>query len=358
MASPERLQQQADAIERRAAAIARDLAQALQSPTAARPPLAEPLAELAALHDEAGQILGQLRRLLGRAARLPPRPGERPGPAHYLRLMRGRMRIWRQVLAAAGDCAAGHLWPLVPEPRPRLELGPAATAIVADIFTLAHRAANPAPQAEAAAGLGCYPDIALNAARFAGDAHLAYRALRARKHPGPVRFLDVGCGGGMKVAMASEFFDEAAGLDYDPGYVEAASRNFAAMGMTRCHAFQADGLAYAGYGGFDVIYFFQPMSDQDGLLALERAIVAGARQRALLIAPYEGFFLRAEGLGCRWLQASVFVKGAGEDDLAALAGETRRMGPHVCTPGRLPPADAGWLRPLWLACEANAISPR
>ncbi|QYK42412.1 MAG: hypothetical protein KF887_04620 [Paracoccaceae bacterium] len=352
MHRPGRLLAAIDAAETRGAAIATSLAAELRRPTAQRARLASLLTDFRAAHAEASALFLVMRDAMGRAARREPGFPD----AARIKRFRTRMRLWPLVISAVEDCAAGREWPLVPLHDPLDPRGYQA-AIVSEVFTLAHRAINPATQDAGSAAHGCYPDIALDAAWFMSSVHLALRVLHAQKRAPPHAFLDVGCGSGMKVAMAAEVFLQADGLEYDAGYVEVATRAFAAMPSPRAQAFQADGLTYDRYGDYDVIYFFQPMSNADALLRLEEQIVQGARPGAVLIAPYQGFVQRAPALGCGRIADVVHVKGLSQGDAAALAAEARRMGPHIVHPELRIPATAGWLSQLWAACEANGFRP-
>lgn len=358
MPKPERLREFSENLQRKAAELAQAITAELMRPTTERAPIGTVLDELENLQLETANMVSQLRRALGKDARDAPRPFKRVlTDGQYLKVMRARLRLWARVTEAARSCTDRLEWPLVPDPRPRLDLGAAQESVLVSVFTMAHRAVNPVPQAPDAAELGCFPDIPLNVGRFLANVHLAHRLLLARKHAGVTRFLDVGCGGGIKVTLAAELFDVADGLEYDPGYVETAERTFQAMRARRCSVFQADGLSFEGYGDYEVIYFFQPMSSSEGLYRLEERIVDSVPAGTILIAPYDGFVLRALSLDCLRVAASVFIKGIGEDELEGLVAETRRMGPHIVNPEMGIPSETGWLRPLWLACEANGIRP-
>lgn len=345
------LREDFDAIEKAAAAASRAVVAHLMARPSERGELPAELALLHRLYDQAEVLSDRMhrRRQGSRAVNSPE--------GRIMRSVRETLLHWRLGLRATADALAGHTWPLLPEAPPRLDLAAAQAEMVAGAFTRAHKAVNTGLQDEGATAHGCYSDIAYNAGTFAAAVHLAYRTCLALRLPRPLRFLDVGCGGGLKVAFGSDFFEEATGFDFDPGYVATAQRAFQSMGAVRCTAFQADGLAWDGYGAFDVVYFFQPMRDQDGLFALERAILAGVREGAVVVAVSEGFSARAEGLGCRRIEGPVFVKGLGEEAHEALMPNIRAMGPQVAHPDRTRPPKLGWLRPLWLACEANGIVP-
>lgn len=355
MKKAERLQDTIEEIERRSSVIADRMAAQLSLPTGERQGLAELAAELSAQRAAAESLFVQLRRMVGRIARDDAEAGT--SAAEFVRGLRGRLQLWALVDVAVAECLAGHEWPLVPEPPPRHDLAAVQASVVSKVFTSAHRAVNPVAQAAHATAFGCYPDIPLDAGFFTLNAHLACRLLMARRIPRPYAFLDVGCGGGMKVALAATMFDRADGLDYDAGYVEVANRNLQAMSAFRCRAFEADGLSFAGYDEYDVVYFFQPMQDIEGLLALERQIAANLRDGAVLIAPYAGFVWRAEALGCRQVAAGVYVKGMDEAAVAALAAEARFIGPDLYVYGTGMLRGARWLQPLWLACLNNGIRP-
>jgi SAM-dependent methyltransferase len=345
------LREDFDAIEKAAAAATRAVVAHLLTRPSARGAAPPDVAMLQRLYDQAEALSDRMhrRRTGSRAVNSPE--------GRIMRATRETLLHWRQAVRATDDALAGHAWPLLPEIPPRLDLAATQAEMVAAAFTRAHRAVNTMLQDDSATAHGCYSDIAYNAGTFAAAVHLAYRTCLALRLPRPLRFLDVGCGGGLKVSFAADYFEEATGFDFDPGYVATAQRAFQSMGAVRCRVFQADGLAWDGYGDFDVVYFFQPMRDQDGLFALERAILAGVREGAVVVAVSEGFGARAEGLGCRRIEGPVFVKGLGEAEREALVPDIRAMGPQVAHPDRMRPPKLGWLRPLWLACEANGIVP-
>lgn len=358
MAKHETLRAHAEACELRAARLSSEIATQLMRPSAERSPVTEALEDLARLRVEVEQLVMRLRSEIGlRGDKGLRRATLQQTTERYCKVMRSRLRMWERVVEAVRPCIADGDWPLTPPPRPRHDLGAAEEAVMSRVFTRAHHAINPVPQAAEAEALGCFADIPLNVGRFLANAHLARRLLMARRHKGPTRFLDVGCGGGVKVVLAAELFDEARGLEYDPGYVEAAGRTFAAMRAMRCGVVHADGLTYGGYGDFDVIYFYQPMQNVEQLHRLEEQIATTARPGTLLIAPYNNFIARAPELGCLPVRESVYVLGLPEGEVDALVAEVRHIGPDIVDPDSTIPSDAGWLRPLWLACQANGFNP-
>ncbi|MFN3971503.1 MAG: class I SAM-dependent methyltransferase [Gemmobacter sp.] len=328
----------ATAIERRAAPIADAIATQLLRPTSERSPVADLLADLRDLMAPAQGHLPHLRHTDATA-------------------LAGRLRAWPRVQQAAELCAAGQVWPLMPPPPDPLDPLSVQGLMLSSAFTTLHFAVSSRPQTDHAEGMGLFPDLPLDAARFLANAHLALRVLLAQKRQGPFRFIDVGCGGGLKVVLASEVFQTADGLEYDAGYAEIGRRTIATMRSRRCTVTEGDGLTFDGYGGYDVIYFYQPMRVEFGLHDLEERIVEQARPGTILIAPYLIFSERAQSLGCAGIAGSVYVKGLDPDQATVLATEAARMGPHIVNPtGRLT-RRLGWLAPLAQACEMNGIRP-
>lgn len=342
-------------IERCAAALVQIIAAELLRPGPERGPLTAPLAGLRQHLAEVQTIWPHLRRAVGwTGSVLVARSPE----AVAAKGLHSRVTMWPAVLEAAEICAAGRTWPLLPPPPAWLDLAAGQAAVLSRTFTAAHRAINHAPQAGDAESIGCFPDIPLDAALFLANAHLALRVLLAQKRPGPYRFLDVGCGGGVKVALAGEVFRQVAGLEYDAGYVQIARRTLDLMQVRRGEIIEANALTFDDYGDYDVIYFFQPMRTQDGLHALEDRIASQARPGTILIAPYPLFPPRAARLDCAAIAGAVYVRGLSPGVEQALAAETARMGPHLVNLTDRPAHKLGWLWPLARACEMNGIRPR
>ncbi len=344
--------------ERQAARLIVEIAAELNKPTGTRAPVAEALTALRDHYMAVADMAARLRAEIGGTGARFLRQSRIAGTdERFLRLMRARLSLWDKVLDACDHIDAGREWPLLPPPRDRFDLGAPEERIMSRVFTRAHLAVNRRPQAAESSDLGAFPDIPLNVGHFLVNAHLAYRVLLARKQERPFRFIDVGCGGGVKVILAADIFDRADGLEYDAGYVETARETLRATKAARSEIVHADGINFDGYGNYDVIYFYQPMSKEHGLLAMEEQIASTAAPGTILIAPYEGFIPRAEALGCMRLCDRVYITGLDEEGAEALRAEVIRMGPHIVDPNDRLPANVGWMRPLWQACQANGINP-
>ena len=194
------------------------------------------------------------------------------------------------------------------------------------LFAQLHHLLNRVAQDKAADDHGCFPDIPLAHSLFLREVHAAKRCLHVLAPGRETRFLDVGCGAGLKVISAAPFFDRCVGLEYDPGYARLASDLFGDMPHDRCRVVQGDALTWDGYDDYDVIYFFRPIRDDARLARMERHIVDSIPGNTLLIAPYRTFDARAEGYGCARLAGDVYLSGASAAEAAAVLAEAEKAG--------------------------------
>ena len=272
----------------------------------------------------------------------------------FLRLLRRRLNVMRQVAEAMKHIQQGKARPLyAPRPSKFDITGVQVDALDTTMFWL-HRVMSPNPQSEEAKEMGGFSDIPLSSQLFMAHAHAAFRVALAQKRPEPLRFVDVGCGGGMKVLLAAEFFDQSDGFDFDPVYVEAAQSALSNIDLPRCNTFSGDALKFDDYAKYDVIYFYQPMSDRVLIAEMEARIANTARPGTILIAPYFDFMLRAPGLNCGCVAQSVFVTATSQAEADKLRAAAERIGPQVLRPGQvLGCQGVNWLRSLVRACAVN-----
>ncbi len=184
---------------------------------------------------------------------------------------------------------------------------------------------SPGEQDETARELGCFPDIRLKPHEFAAHALAAYRVSLVLGRYGKAQFLDVGCGGGSKLLLASRYFSRADGIEFDPGYAGSARRLIEACGLLNCEVHEANALAFESYDDYDVVYFYQPMNNTEALHDLERIIASSVRPDTILVAPYLSFASRAEELGAGHVDGRIFVAGAD----AQRAKEIREAAEHT-----------------------------
>lgn len=243
-----------------------------------------------------------------------------------------RLHLLDQLLAQLATAQAAAPQPLYPaDPAPGDPL--AEQARLSDrVFNALHRLLSPVSQDNAAHAAGAFPDIPMPGGRFLAHAHAALRCARAQNRADRLRFLDVGCGIGLTVLMAAELFDEAWGLDLDPGYVRAARALTRRAGLKGSRILRADAIAFADYGKADVIYVYQPIRDRDLLEQMERHLVATARPGTILVAPYVGFAARAEGLGCPHVAGAVYLSSGTPAEAALLRAAAERVGTLIYHP--------------------------
>lgn len=155
-------------------------------------------------------------------------------------------------------------------------------------------------------------DIALPFTRFQDYALLARRMVRALGVMGPLGFLDVGCGVGLKLLQGASFFERVAGLEYEP-HRSAAAADW--LG-TRAEVITGDALAFDGYGRFDVLYAYKPVQDEEMMRETERRMIAQSRPGTVFIMPYQDFHKVHQDLGCIHIRDAVYVSGISRRDVS------------------------------------------
>lgn len=220
-----------------------------------------------------------------------------------------------------------------------------------DVFSWFHAIFSPFDQSEQAQEQDCFPDIGLSNSDFHAHMHAAYRLFLAMAKPRPARFLDVGCGAGMKVYSALRYFEKASGFDFDPAYVEAGKRFLSLDPKAETEIFQQDALTYDGYDAFDVIYFYRPISDNRRLIEMETRIAKQAQPGTILVAPYVTFGHRFEAHGCGRVAGSVYLAQTPQKTADSWRRKAERVG-HVITKDDDSPLKTIWT-PIFEVSRAN-----
>jgi len=324
-----------------------DAAQAVGRPWAARDSdeVGRIARKLKGLPRRMTQVLGGMARILGQA--------DASDLAAHARLWRLQAKAleWTARIGPVAACldrlAGAEAVALYPPPLPRGDLQATAIELLAGTLVTLDKRLNAEPQDPAMAARGSYPDIRLSPAAFVSHLHAAYRVVRAQRRVPPVRFLDVGCGGGVKVLMAESLFERCEGIELDPGYAAAARRLLDVLAPA-AGVREADALTFEGYGDYEVVYFYKPFRDAAPLMDLERRIAARARPGTLLIAPYPEFHARASGLGCAPVAGSLFLAGTREAEARAVREAAERVGPDAIRP----PDQARWGAPWQVLLDA------
>lgn len=125
------------------------------------------------------------------------------------------------------------------------------------------------------------------------------------------RILDVGCGKGAALrAMLRLSPQRLAGIELSPAIGEIARRNFAILGQGEVEIITADALRYDGYGGFNVLYAYNPLPVDrvPAMLAAIRRCHAPGRELTLIYAnPVGHEAVAASGLFSTWRKVPGFA---------------------------------------------------
>ncbi|MGL6209302.1 MAG: class I SAM-dependent methyltransferase [Paracoccaceae bacterium] len=257
-----------------------------------------------------------------------------------------RLRLWGRTEGLLRDVLKSRPLPLIAdEPDPG---SPIAGQLLAyqRCFERLHGGFSPTPPDLYSPEIGRHGDLPYPFTGFFRLMQMVRRVVLAQGRPRPVRFLDVGCGVGLKLVQAAQFFEEVQGLEFDPARAAVAEMFVRQSGRLQDRAFCADALEFDGYGDFDVIYAYKPLSDPDLLQRMEQRIIAQARPGTILILPYFDFDFRFETFGCSRIYDKVFITGGAGQDLAPLLGRVGQIGTVMPDTGPPRPGVEGFAGPV------------
>ncbi|NDR59190.1 class I SAM-dependent methyltransferase [Aliiruegeria sabulilitoris] len=202
------------------------------------------------------------------------------------------------------------------------------------------RALAPNAPSAATARTGYGTQTGLTHSEFMALALACWRVLKAQGRHDLTRFLDVGCGVGLQVLSALQFFDEAFGLERDPDYAQAARDLFGGAGAAKAGVLEGEARNFASYDRFDAIQICLPLKPLQELKELEEYVITSARPETLLIVGHGGFAPRAEALGCARIATRLYLTGTTPRKAASLRRKAELIGTNV-TPESAP------LRSVW-----------
>lgn len=150
---------------------------------------------------------------------------------------------------------------------------------------------------------GCFRYIPLHLEWFITQVEAAITYLRPARNHGkgpyiPVKFIDVGCGLGTKVALAKSLGCDAHGIEINRKYVNVARRLLGERyydykkgdykGITLSNKILKGDAKKADFSPYDIIYFYCPQLRNDKLgdleSQLEDQILSTAKQGAVILA--------------------------------------------------------------------------
>lgn len=106
----------------------------------------------------------------------------------------------------------------------------------------------------------------------------------AMSHTDGKKFLDVGCGIADKCLIARDIFGlDAKGIELDNNLHNIAQRMMVTKEETN-HIYNMDALDFTGYGKYDILYIYKPVSDERQM-ELETKIKNDMKIDTVLIAP-------------------------------------------------------------------------
>jgi hypothetical protein len=261
-----------------------------------------------------------------------------------LEIAKSRLRLWERIesiVRAQLSLKPRELYPLK-ETQVMDE--------VVDLFVQSmHRISNPTADTQGADANshGCHPDIPLPMSWFSKLISAAHRICLALQRQRPLRFLDVGSGGGTKVLAATTCFDFCDGLEYEECSVSSGRRVLELLEPERCKLIHGDALEFSDYGEYDVIYYYWPFRSSKNAIQMEERIFAQAKPGTVLLAPLGGLFSTdLHSKGVHELTTHVYITGMSEDEASEIVKTAEQIGQMVPGFGRPLFNKPGYWKPL------------
>ncbi len=199
-----------------------------------------------------------------------------------------------------------------------------------------HKIANPAAnmQSDRAYQTGLHGDIPLPMIQFSEMIGAAFRICLAQRRRAPLRFLDVGSGGGTKVLAATACFDECTGIEFEKDVVESGSAFLQILAPDAARLVHADALSYMDFDTYDVVYMYRPIAEFERMVELEKHIVSQSTRGTVLLAAGG---LRMQNLDEKQVQElaeDIYVTGYSATEASQLKEAAEHMGTAVPGYGR------------------------
>lgn len=257
-----------------------------------------------------------------------------------------RLRLWVQTRELLDRVLKARPLPLMPDEPPVNSPEHAQLLAYQRCFDRLHVYFSPTPPDLYAAVTGRHGDLPYPFTGFLRMMQLVRRVALAMGRTSPVSFLDMGCGVGLKLVQAAEYFEVVHGVEYDAARAEVADTLIQRSRRAQDRAMVGDALTFDDYGSYDVIYAYKPLSDAELLQQMERRIMAQARPGTIVILPYFEIDFRFEDLGCTRIYDKVFLTGGVGRNLAPLLRRIGNIGTIVQQPGDVRPGVEGFTEPL------------
>ena len=265
-----------------------------------------------------------------------------------LKAAKSRLRLWGRVESIVSA-------QLLSEPRGLLENESVSMQeirvmdqVVALFLASMHKVANPNADTQGADAKnhGCHRDTPYPIKWFSKMIGAAHRICLALQKQRPLRFLDVGSGGGTKVLAATTCFDVCDGLEYDTSTVTTGRRFLELLAPGQCKLIHGDALEFSDYGEYDVIYFYRPLIGPPRMAEMEERIFKQARPGTVILAVGGISTDDLHSKGIQKLANCIYITGMSEVEASEICKIAEQMGPMVPGFGGRAVSKPGYWTPL------------
>jgi len=125
------------------------------------------------------------------------------------------------------------------------------------------------------------------------------------------KFIDVGCGIGTKVFLASGMFSEAHGIELDENYISVGlniMKHSSVKFTDNILLMKKDALEFTNYVDYNVIYLYRPFHDDKKQNKLENKIASEAKENSVIISPLCNFYNLNEEIRPKMIFNNGYIK--------------------------------------------------
>lgn len=181
-------------------------------------------------------------------------------------------------------------------------------------------------QSEESRKYGCFQYVSFDENKFFLQMSKVIKTLEILGCRGRAKFLDVGCGIGTKVFLASSLFTKADGIEFDDNYITIAREIVKGSQINlvqNISLFKRDALSFSYYSHYDIIYLYRPFHDSEKQNKLEEKITCNAKENTIIVGTLCNFYALPENLRPKTIFTNGYLKTTDEQLLEKVKKELR-----------------------------------
>lgn len=189
-------------------------------------------------------------------------------------------------------------------------------------------------QTDEAKEYGCFQYVSYNEKKFFSQISKVMQILSMLNKRNKARFIDVGCGIGTKVFLASTLFSEAHGIEIDDNYITTGLniiKHCSPEYTSNLSLKKRDALQFSHYRDYDVIYIYRPFHNVEKQNELEEKITRGAQENTVIVGMLCNFHNLPEQIRPKMIFNNGYIKSSNEQFVEKIRKELKSEGGNYRT---------------------------